>query len=216
MSETKKDYKIAVVDDEQDILDNYVDLLSAEYEVHSFNNPQDFIKALDENKIPSPDLLVTDLKMPALTGLEMVKQAQKKGFHFPFILLSGYLDKDAAIEAMDAGAFRLLEKPTDSDVLLATVDQLLLEHQIINVRKEIRSLTEQLRELYSGIRMIMQQYIPEDVLNRLIVEAPDGTVKKKMSFEDVLEQLEHRLEKLLKSEKVLTEMKANPFKSEEN
>jgi hypothetical protein len=60
----------------------------------------------------------------------------------------------------------------------------------------------------------MDQYIPEDILNRLIVETnSQGQVKNKTSFEAVLEKLETRLARLLESEKILTEMKVNKFKS---
>lgn len=206
--------KIIVVDDEQDILDIYSALLDPNFEVEAFNSPKEFLSALSKDPKKNFELVITDLKMPEMTGLAMIQQAQDLGFSFPFVLLSGYLDKAAAIEAVNLGAFRLLEKPTDYDVLISAIDQLIMEHEIVNVRREIRILTGQLRELYTYLRIIMEQYIPDDVLARLVVETNGaGHVKNKTSFESVLEKLETRLERLLESERILTEMKINKFRS---
>jgi len=206
--------KLIVVDDEIDILDIYTSLLEPDFEVEAFNSPKEFLAALQADPHKDFELLITDLKMPEIDGLQMITQAQALGFSFPFILLSGHMDKAAAIDAINLGAFRRLEKPTAYEVLIAAIDQLIMEHEIVNVRKEIRAMTGQLRELYTSIRIIMDQYIPEDILNRLVVETnPDGQVKNKTSFESVLEKLETRLERLLESERVLTEMKVNKFKS---
>jgi FixJ family two-component response regulator len=161
-----------------------------------------------------PQVVVSDYNMPGLNGIEMVKTLKNKGISFPFILLSGHLNKDNVILAVEAGAYRLLEKPIKIDLLLAVVDQLLIEHDIVNVRRDIRSLMTQLRELYTGIRLIMDQYIPEDVQNKMVVDAPGGVIKKKMSFDDLLSDLESRLDMLLTSEKLLTEMKSNSNRPE--
>lgn len=204
---------LVVVDDEQDIIDNYVDLLSDQFRIKSYQDPTAFLKSMDHGDFETPDILITDLKMPQMDGVEMIRNAQKKDHYFPFILLSGYLDKQAVINAVDAGAFRLLEKPTDYNLLLSTIDSLLIEHDIIKVRKEIRELTSQLREIYTGLRLLLDQYIPPEILERMVVDAPGGHVKKKMGFDELLGHLENRLEKLLESEKIMNEMRANKMKA---
>ena len=204
-----KKHTLFVVDDEQDILDNYVDLLGDSFNVVPFSKPEDFVQYFADPQRPLPDLVVTDLKMPRLSGLEMIRRVLNQNIQFPFILLTGHLDKKSAVEAIDLGAFRLLEKPTEYEVLIATIDQLLIEHEVQSVRVEIRDITSQLRELYSGLRMILQQYIPSEVHDRLIVEAPGETVTQKMSFDQLLGRLEARLEQLLESEKILDHMRTN-------
>ncbi len=205
---------VVVVDDEADIIELYTNILSDSYRVSAFSSPKNFLDELTKGTITDVSLVLTDLKMPEMSGLEMIRKAQSANFHFPFILLSGYLDRKAMIEAVDAGVFRLLEKPTEFDVLLATIDQLLMEHEIYQVRKEIRVLTSQLREIYSMIRVVLLQHIPEELIDRLLVDAdPGGNVKAKISFEDLMERLESRLDSLLASEKMITELKTNRFKS---
>jgi FixJ family two-component response regulator len=200
---------IIVVDDEEDILENYKDLLLENYRVQSYQDPRAFLSEMDKSDFQAPDLVVTDLKMPSIDGLEMIRRAQKKGHYFPFILLSGFLNKKSAIEAVETGVYRLLEKPVEFATLTATIEQLLLEHEVRKVRTEIRAITSQLRELYSGIRLALSQYLPEDLIDRTIVEAtPDGSIKTQMSFDQLLENLESRLD----SEKILNELRYNKMR----
>ncbi|MCE3010406.1 MAG: response regulator [Proteobacteria bacterium] len=198
--------KLIIVDDEKDILENFHDLLNDEYEIQTFSHPRDFLNYVAAER-PHPHLLLTDLKMQSMDGIDMIKEAQKLGFDSPFIILSGHLDKSAALEAVDQGVFRILEKPCEQELLLRTIEETILEAEGHRVRREIRHLTSQLRELYTGIRFTLLQYIPEDVIDRLVVDAPHGKVKEKMSFEKLLEQLESRLDQLLKSEQVFEQLK---------
>ena len=198
---------IIVVDDEVEILENYKILLEDQYRVISFTEPREFVSSLLSPSFEAPALLITDLKMPSMDGLEMIRKANEKGVHFPFILMTGFLNKQSAIEALDVGAYRLLEKPADFDDLSRSIDQLLVEYDMGKIREEIRGLTLQIRELYSTLRLVMTQYVPEDIMTRMVVDAPDGMVKTKMSFENLVDQLESRLDSLLKSERILNEMR---------
>jgi FixJ family two-component response regulator len=206
-----EDVLIHVVDDEEDLLEVYQTLLEDRYRVKAFTSPKDFLENLKQEM---PALVITDFNMPEMTGIEMIR----KGFEnsnrpFPFIVLSGYLDKDNAVAAVNLGVFRLLEKPTDGELLLATIDQLLVEYQVTKVQTEAREITSQLKELYSSIRVILSQYIPDEILERLMVETDEnGQVKARHSFEEFLERLESRLDFLLKSERVLLELKTQNYK----
>ena len=212
-TEIKKKPHIIVIDDEGDILEVYRTILSRYYQVTAYMNPLDFLNAIHAKDFKKPDLVITDLKMPHMDGLEMLNQAIQKGLTFPSILLSGHLDKDSAIQAIDIGVFKLLEKPTDFDVLLSSIDQIMLEHEVYKVRQEIREITKQLKELYGGIRIVLMQHIPADIIDRILVETNDqGQVVHKMSFEDLLEKLEMRLDYLLKSEHLMNEMRINKIK----
>ena len=205
-------HRIAVIDDEIELLENYKDFLGEYFELSPFSDAQDFLTSMDSPQFQAPDLVITDLKMPSMDGIEMIRRAQKKNIHFPVILLSGFLDKQTAIDAVDIGVFKLLEKPTSMDKLMATIDQILVEHDIYKVRNEIRVLTSQLRELYTSLRMVVLPYIPQDVLDRMVVDTQNTSGSKKMSFDDLLENLETRLEQLLRSEKVLGEIRQQKYR----
>ncbi len=222
MNEDKKKNYLVVVDDESDIVDLYKSILSIQYDVDGYTDPKTFLKALDQDVSKVPDLLISDYNMPEVNGLQMIQEAQRNGHYFPFILLSGFLDKDVVIQAVDVGVFRLLEKPTEYTLLLHTIDQLMIEHDVYKVRKEIRSLSSQLRELYTAIRLALLQHIPAETLNRIIrptsINANSSNLKvsgnsKDESFEELLERLETRLEKLIASEKILDEMRVNKLRN---
>jgi DNA-binding NtrC family response regulator len=204
---------IAVVDDEVDLLDNFKSLLADQFQVRAFSSPAEFLQALPELRQQNIRLLISDFKMPGMTGLEMIQKAHSEFPTLPFIILSGFLDKKTVLEAVELGVFRLLEKPCEPAELLSSIDQLLVEAELFSVRTEIRQITSQLRELYSMVRIALMQYIPEDLMDRLVVDAPEGADAKKMSFEDLLENLEHRLDQLLSSEKVMNDLSGSRLKT---
>lgn len=207
---------IVIVDDEADITENLALLLEDSYQVTSFNDSTKLIQNLENGQISRIDVVITDLRMPKLSGIEMVKKIYSLGFDFPFILFSGNLNKENTLEAMDLGAYRILEKPVRIEKLQQSIEHLLLEHQIEIVRKETRVLISQLRELYTSLRIVCHNYIPQDVMDRLVVEAPNGQVKKQLNFDDVMENLETRLHKLLNSEKSLERLRDSKNSTKED
>jgi len=71
--------------------------------------------------------LVLDINMPGLTGLELLKRLRSENWHLPVVLMTGRVDGASLREqAIQAGAFALLEKPLDIDVLLSTIEQALI------------------------------------------------------------------------------------------
>lgn len=201
------EHKIVAIDDEEALLENYNELLSDRYEVATFSRGRDFIASLDQKELRHPNLIIVDLKMPDMDGISLLKEAQKKNCDCPAILLSGYLDKKSTLDAMELGVFRFLEKPVDFEKILNTVEELLIEGDLRKTRKEIRSLTSQLRELYSSIRLVVLPYVPDEILERLVVQTNQGTnQQKKISLDDALEGLELKLDNLLKTEKILIEL----------
>lgn len=197
--------KVVLVDDEVEILENLKELLCDDFDVKTFHSPQLFLQALSASDPLKPDVVISDLKMPGMTGVEMMAKAQKLGAHFPFILLSGHLDKDAAKTAVSLGAFRLLEKPCPYEELMSTIQLSLKVNEVARIRSEIRSLVLQMKEMYMGLRLILQNYVPEDVIDRMILENPsDPTQKRKnVNFDSLMGDLESRLDHLLQAEKNL-------------
>lgn len=197
--------KVVLVDDEVEILENLKELLCDDFEVMTFNSPQKFLEALTHQKDFQPDVVISDLKMPQISGTEMMAKARKMGAQFPFILLSGYLDKEAAKSAVALGAFRLLEKPCPYEELYSTIQQSLRLGEIAKIRCEIRALVLQMKEMYTGLRLILQNYVPEDVIDRMILENPSdqNQKRKNVNFDSLMGDLESRLDHLLQAEKNL-------------
>jgi FixJ family two-component response regulator len=206
--------KIILVDDESGLLQIYQEILSAHYHITTFSSPNQFLKFLKDHRTPPFEVLITDLKMPGLSGVEMIRTAQKLGFFFPSILLSGYLDKQAVFEAVDLGVYRLLEKPTPADTLVAAIEEVLVEYDVRDVRHEIRNITVQLREYYSFLRLLISTHVPEAEVKGFSLQTNNqGQVISQESFDQLLERLEGRLDKLLKSENILEEFRSRRYKN---
>jgi FixJ family two-component response regulator len=204
---------IAVVDDEKEILDNYVEYLGDDFRVLCFQTAEGLLKELPHFH-KELQFLITDYKMPRINGVEMIRQAFAKGYRFPFILLSGVLDKNNVLEAVDVGAFRLMEKPISPEQLDDVIDELMIEHELKETRREVRLITGQLRELYSTLRLTWADHVPPELLKRMEVasNSPDGAAP--MRFEDLLDSLEKQLERLLKTEKNLADLKFGNWRRE--
>lgn len=198
---------VALVDDEKEITELLSEELKGDYEVIQFNNPQKFVEAV-KNKVIRPAVLVIDLKMPVLNGLETLKQISESGVTIPTIMFSGYLDKDDAISALELGVIHIIEKPVDIEVVHEVVNDSLIDWELIKTRQDIRELTKQVKEIYSTLRLAVTNYVAPDVVDKIFV----GSNGNNESFDTLLETLEEKLEFLLREENLLAKMKQTQHK----
>jgi len=102
--------KILIVDDEPDMLKLLSMILREKtpYEVTTTNNP---VEAVELAKRGDFDLVITDLKMPGLDGLQLLEEVKKKDEDIPVIIITAYGTIDAATEAIEKGGFDFITKP---------------------------------------------------------------------------------------------------------
>ena len=121
MEKSSQTYNIVIVDDEPIVTSNLKTLFSLEElpEPKIFNSSADALEYVKSNKV---DLLISDFYMPELNGIELLKEARKVHPDSTFILLTGYADKDSAIEAInEISLYRYIEKPWDNEDLILCV-----------------------------------------------------------------------------------------------
>ncbi len=115
---------ILVIEDEEDLLELVQDVLSERFEVTVSHQPKEAMLKMDEC---SYDLILTDLKMPHMTGLEFIKWSKKKHPNLPIILITGMPEEDSEVqEALKLGVDGLLLKPWSVEDLLVKVQKVLL------------------------------------------------------------------------------------------
>lgn len=113
---------ILVVDDEEEMRVSYEKLLSrAGYDVHSTSSAKDALNLLKENH--NYALLISDLKMPEMDGMDLLSLIKKEHPYLPVIMVTGYGTLDLGIEAVKNGAFDFLEKPFTKDKLLNSIKE---------------------------------------------------------------------------------------------
>lgn len=133
--------KLLVVDDEPDML-KLLSMIIREktpYEVTTTNNP---LEALELAKKGSFDLVIADLKMPGLDGIELLDAIKKVNEHIPVIIITAYGTVESAAEAIEKGGFDFITKPFRKEQILFTIDRAI---KWIALQKENKSLKEQLK-----------------------------------------------------------------------
>ncbi len=119
--------RVLVVDDEQDILDLLSELLHRwGFEAETARNGRE---ALEKFKDQHVDLVVTDLKMPEMDGLELLRQLREENPRVPVLMLTGYPTIDTAIQAIQEGAYDYLIKPINPDELRFRIQKALAQSE---------------------------------------------------------------------------------------
>jgi two-component system NtrC family response regulator len=125
-----------VVDDDRNLLKILsLTLKAGGHEVASFSAGQDAIAAMNAGV---PDALVTDLQMPGMDGVELLRAAKEIHGELPIILLTAHGSIDRAVEAMKAGAYDFLTKPVDNEKLFVTVRNAIHHGQLLRDLAKLR------------------------------------------------------------------------------
>jgi two-component system, OmpR family, response regulator len=116
-----KDFKILLVDDESEFVDTLAERLQLRgFGAETAGDGEKALRLMDET---APDVVVLDLKMPGLGGMEVLKEIKKQGYEAPVILLTGHGSTKEGIEGMKLGAFDYLIKPIDIDELIQKMSE---------------------------------------------------------------------------------------------
>ena len=129
---------IMIVDDEPSILKSLSGLLLDEdFEIITASNGYEALKIIDEE---SPDLVLLDIWMPGIDGIETLKEIKKMSPNLPVVMITGHGSIESAVEATKSGAFDFLEKPLSIDKVMVTINNALnfrkLEEENIYLRKK--------------------------------------------------------------------------------
>ncbi|MCP4023475.1 MAG: sigma-54-dependent Fis family transcriptional regulator, partial [Desulfobacteraceae bacterium] len=132
----KKAYQILVVDDEKSMREFLDMLLSRQgYKVACAKNGKQAVSSINKR---SYDLVLSDIRLGDITGLEVLKEAKKKNSDTVVIMISAYSTTEIAVEAMNAGAYDFVPKPFDNDELTQTI-QKALELKTLDHERELLS-----------------------------------------------------------------------------
>ena len=165
MADTQKAH-IYVVDDDSCIRDAVVLMLEkAGFNVTSFEAAAPAIKAL---KSPQCDLMVTDIRMPEIDGIQLLTEAKRLAPWLPVLMMTSYGDVPLAVKAVKAGAFDFIEKPLDRIGFLKSIDIALAERMLPDHLKQ-NPLTR--------TEMIVLRHIMESKSNREIARTLHRSVR---------------------------------------
>ena len=128
--------KILVIDDQRSIRGTLKDIL--EMEGHSVQLAEDGAQGVDMFSAEKFDIVLTDIKMPGLDGMEVLAKIMELRPECPVIMISGHGNIDTAVESIKMGAFDFIEKPLDLNRLLITIKNALDKGEIVVENKALK------------------------------------------------------------------------------
>ncbi|HPE76132.1 MAG TPA: sigma-54 dependent transcriptional regulator [Draconibacterium sp.] len=128
--------KILVIDDERSIRNTLKDIL--EYEKYSVDLAEDGIKGIEKIKGNGFDVVLCDIKMPGMDGIEVLEQLVQISPDTPVVMISGHGNIDTAVESIKKGAFDYIEKPLDLNRLLITIRNAMDKSNLVTETKILK------------------------------------------------------------------------------
>ncbi|MBC6399519.1 MAG: sigma-54-dependent Fis family transcriptional regulator [Ekhidna sp.] len=172
--------KILIVDDEKSIRDALSDILIEEkYEVITAEDGEDGWHKLESEKI---DLVLCDIKMPKMDGMELLAKSYDEGVDIPFVMISAHGTIDNAVEATKMGAYDFIQKPPDLNRILLTVrnaidkGQLTMETKIL--KKKISKGYDIIgnSDVIEEVKETIEKVAPSEA--RVLINGENGTGKE--------------------------------------
>jgi two-component system response regulator FixJ len=161
---------VALIDDDAAVLDSLRLLLESRgMTVDCFTSADSFLATLGRR---SPNCVVSDVRMPGLSGLELQAELKKRDAAVPVILITGHGDISMAVDAIKAGAVDFIEKPFDDEHLVASITAAVERGQMLRLEQSERAeLEARMAELSPRQREIMslvvQGYANKEIALRL-------------------------------------------------
>ncbi|WP_304198560.1 sigma-54 dependent transcriptional regulator [Flavobacterium alvei] len=174
--------KILIIEDEAAIRRVLSKILSEESDTYSVEDAEDGIQGLEKIKNNDYDLVLCDIKMPKMDGVEVLEAVKKIKPEIPMVMISGHGDMETAIQTMRLGAFDYISKPPDLNRLLNTVrnaldrKQLVVENKILKkkVSKNYEMIGES--EPINRIKLMIEKVAETEA--RVLITGPNGTGKE--------------------------------------
>ncbi|MEO8115339.1 MAG: response regulator FixJ [Phenylobacterium sp.] len=160
---------VHVIDDDEAMRDSLSFLLeAASIPVRTYESAVQFLEQIDQL---SPGCIITDVRMPEMSGLELVRKLKERGVRHPLIVITGHGDVPLAVEAMKAGVLDFLEKPFEEEALL----------HAIRTALATGVLTEEDQAEKQRLRTIFEALSPRE--REVLQGVVDGKLNKIIAYE---------------------------------
>ena len=150
---------LLLIDDEKNYLLVLETLLTeAGYAVTALNDPETALAFLEESEV---DIVITDMKMPRISGREVLERVKKNWPHIPVLIMTAFGSIESAVEAMRYGAFNYITKPFSNDELLLSIQN---AAELARAHRQYQLLRESLEERYGKHQIIGRSRAIRDML----------------------------------------------------
>ncbi len=175
MEISNESVKILVVDDEESLREICKDALKDEgYQVYQAENGQNALSLIESNDI---DLIISDLRMPVMNGLELLEEIKKKKLEIDFLVMTGFATIETAVECMKMGAADYLPKPFNINHLLVKVSKVVQDRsykkerkrlsntvRLLNLSNALNSQLDLKSICYEFVMQVQKNFFPDSVV----------------------------------------------------
>ena len=174
--------KILIIEDEAAIRRVLVKILSEENNAYELTQAQDGLEGIEKIRDQDFDLVLCDIKMPKMDGVEVLQAAKKIKPETPMVMISGHGDLDTAVQTMRLGAFDYISKPPDLNRLLNTVRIALNSKELVVENKRLKKKVSKNYQMIGKsdaileIKDMIEKVAPTEA--RVFITGPNGTGKE--------------------------------------
>jgi len=172
--------RILVIDDERSIRNTLKDIL--EYEKYSVDLAEDGMKGIEKIKSSVFDMVLCDIKMPGMDGIEVLEQLVQLAPDIPVVMISGHGNIDTAVESIKKGAFDYIEKPLDLNRLLITIRNAMDKSSLVSETKILKKKVNKKYEIVGESKALKEivemadRVAPTEA--RVLITGSNGTGKE--------------------------------------
>lgn len=163
ISEETKQGHILIVDDDKTLFNLFENSLKSEdYDFETSTNAASALKRIDKNPY---DIMITDIIMPDMNGLELTKKAKRTRPNMKVIIMTGYIDDFSYEEAIEAGATDFIKKPFTLKELTVRIKHIKMQEELQRSKKDLEKRIKELEEFYDIAvrRELMMKKLKEEI-----------------------------------------------------
>ena len=174
--------RILIIEDEASIRRVLTKILSEENDTYQVEDAEDGLIGFEKIKNNDYDLVLCDIKMPKMDGVEVLEAVKKIKPEIPIVMISGHGDMETAIQTMRLGAFDYISKPPDLNRLLNTVRNALDKKQLVVENKILKKIVSKNYEMIgeseaiNHIKLMVEKVAKTEA--RVLITGPNGTGKE--------------------------------------
>ena len=174
--------KILIIEDESAIRRVLKKIISEENDAYEVEEAEDGLEGIEKIKNEDYDLVLCDIKMPKMDGVEVLEKVKKIKPEIPMVMISGHGDLDTAVNTMRLGAFDYISKPPDLNRLLNTVRNALDRKELVVENKRLKKKVSKKYEMIgesdaiTHIKDMIEKVAITDA--RVLITGPNGTGKE--------------------------------------
>ncbi|MCF7886313.1 MAG: response regulator [Candidatus Marinimicrobia bacterium] len=180
----REDIRILLIDDEEMIVHQLSDYLeNCDYNIDGKCDPEEALQLIKDNHY---DMVITDLRMPKVSGMEIVKSIKKTKEDTVTLIITGYADTESAIEAIQHGVYDFIRKPFEFKELKSKIDRaadkIIMKHKNQKLNNKIKMMLNYITTIFDISSILYQVLDSETIIHMILDTITEGLKIQKVGI----------------------------------